>query len=225
MKNNRGSAWCYYTSKNHFQNLYPWTPTDHNSYHRAVEDKFFFQRATPKMNPDRLNFWTPAYQDGAGYESRYQKGIIITNSSPIYDGDEFLGSVSLDLSLTELNRIMKRFDSLQGLLLLINKEHQVLATNRTDPSSLMSGQIPQLEQFVPQEVVYQIDQEINNPSEWFSFNKSSIIYVRNLHEAPWFVAYIASKTELFMSAFLRLLKIFLSSRLSLFSLLAWDTLW
>lgn len=200
LRHNRGSVWVYYTSKNHFQNLYPWIPLRPDSYHRAVENKFFFQGATPKLNPDRLNFWTPAYQDGASYESGYQKGIIVTNSSPIYDGDEFLGSVSLDLSLTELNRIMNRFDSLQGSLLLINKYHQVLATNGGETATLPPHQIAKLEQFVTSDLIDKIDQEIKVPSEWFSFNKSSILYVRNLHEAPWFIVYTSSKSELFLKS-------------------------
>ncbi len=206
LKNNRGSVWVYYTSKNHFQNLYPWVPLASISYHRAVENKFFFQGATPKVNPDRLNFWTPAYQDGANYRSRYQKGILITNSSPIYNKNEFLGSVSLDLSLTELNRLMKRFDSLPGSLLLINKEHQVLATNGIDTTFLSSEKILKLEQFLDSDLIQKIDQEIKTPSEWFYFNKSSIIYVRNLHEAPWFIVYVSSNSELFMKAFLEALE-------------------
>ncbi|MBS0271361.1 MAG: GHKL domain-containing protein [Proteobacteria bacterium] len=201
LRSNRGAAWVYYTSKSHFQNLYPWIPSNLNPYHQAVLDKFFFLGATPENNPKQRNFWTPAYQDGAGYENKYQKGFVVTNSSPVYDGKKFLGSVSLDLSLTELNRVMQRFDTFQGALFLINKEHQVLATNDVKASAKPLRQILKLEDLVEKEIVQKIDHEIQTPSGWLSFNKSAIIYVKDLHEAPWFMIYIGSQHELFMQAF------------------------
>lgn len=201
LRNNRGAVWVYYTSKSHFQNFYPWIPSNIKSYHQAVLDKLFFLDATPERNPKQRNFWTPAYQDGGGSKNKYQKGIVVTNSSPVYDEGKFLGSVSLDLSLTELNRIMQHFDSFQGSLILMNKEHQVLATNNLRSSDQSLEHILTLEDFVENEIVQKIDQEIQTPSGWLSFNKSSIIYVKDLHEAPWFMIYIGSQHELFIQAF------------------------
>lgn len=201
LKNNRGIVWAYYTSKNHFQNLYPWIPPNPNPYNRLVEDKFFFKGATPFLNPNRVNFWTPAYQDGVGFDTPYHKEIVVTNSAPVYDGNEFLGSVSIDLSLSEMGRIMKRFDALQGSLLLINKDHQVLAINGLETTALTPGQIQKLESLVSGDIVHRIDQEIQTPSEYFSIDKSSLIYVRNLHDAPWYMVYIGSKNDLFMKTF------------------------
>ena len=201
LKNNRGAVWIYYTSKNHFQNLYPWVPLPVNEYHKAVEEKAFFQNALPKNNPHRLNFWTPAYQDGSEYENPYQKGIVVTNSSPIYDNNQFLGTISLDLSVTELNRMMKRLDTLKGSLLLINKEHQILGMNGIDFQPETSQHIPHLEQLVSPEIIHRLDQQIAMPSEWFSFNYSSLIYIKDLHDAPWYVVYLGSESELFKEVF------------------------
>ncbi len=201
LRNNRGAAWVYYTSKNHFQNLYPWVPSSPTSYHQTIQTTHFFQGATPEKNPNRLNFWTTAYEHGAASQSPFQKGIVVTNSSPVYAGDEFLGSVSIDLSLSELTRIMKRLDSIQGSLLLVNKDHQVLATNGMKSSSLPSREIPQLKHFVAPEIIQKIDQEMRSPSGQFFFHKSSLIYVRDLRDAPWCTVYLSSTDQLLMTVF------------------------
>ncbi len=205
LRNNRGAVWTYYTSQNHFQNLYPWTPSHQNFYHKGLESKFFFQGAIPEKNPERQNFWTEAYQDGIADGVLYQKGIVVTNSSPIYEGDRFLGVVSLDLSLSELNRVMKRFNAFKGSLLLINKNHQVLATNG-DNSSRAQGVIPHLEQFVPTPIIQRIDQEMKAPSGWFSSYNSSIFYIIDMHEAPWYLVYVGSKSDLFMGIYFEALE-------------------
>jgi len=200
LRNNRGAVWVYYTSKNHFQNLYPWTPLHQNSYHKDLEDKFFFQGAGPDQNPHQQNFWTPAYQDGIADGIHTQRGIVVTNSSPVYDGNRFLGIISLDLSLSELTRVMKRFNGFEGTLLLINKDHQVLAINGDQALPDQRG-ISHLNHFVSTPLIELIDQEMKAPSGWFSSQGSSIFYVMDLHEAPWFLVYVGSSSALFKNAF------------------------
>jgi len=201
LHNNRGAVWIYYTSKNHFQNLYPWLPLSLNPYYKTLDNKLFFQGATPAQNPNRLNFWTPAYEDGLADDSRYRRGVVVTNSSPVYDGDQFLGSVSLDLSLTELNRVMSRFSASEGSLFLINKEHQVLAVKDAKPLQEEDSPILHLEQFVPPEIIDKIKQGMLDLSGWFSLEGPSIVYVIDLHEAPWFMVYVGSQSELFAQPF------------------------
>lgn len=206
LKSNRGSVWVYYTSKNHFQNLYPWLPTNPNLPCRSLEKELSYIGALPEKNSNRLNFWTQAYLDNSTNNPSYQKGIVLTNSSPVYDGDEFLGSVSLDLSLIELNRVMNRFSPSYGSLFLINKDHQVLATKDASPLKAIDSSIPVLDQYLSIKTIEKIDQEINDPSGWFFHQGSSIIYVNDLHEAPWYIVYIGSKSELFMQSFLETLE-------------------
>ncbi|MDZ4322828.1 MAG: hypothetical protein U1A05_01915, partial [Alphaproteobacteria bacterium] len=183
LKNNSGSVWAYYTSKNHFQNLYPWTPPGSNMYHRAIQEKLFYKGALPQNNPKRVNFWTPAYQDGETYKDAYQKGIVITNVSPIYNGNEFLGSVALDISLTKLSEILTAFDSLQGSLLLINSEEQSLATSQTSSLLSQTHSIPQLKDSVSPEILQIIREEIKNPKSSFFYGESSLIYIKGIKDA------------------------------------------
>lgn len=206
LKNNSGSVWAYYTSKNHFQNLYPWTPPGSTMYHRDIQKKLFYKGALPQYNPKRENFWTPAYQDGETYKDSYQKGIVITNVSPVYNGNEFLGSVALDISITKLNEILMAFNPLQGSLLLINNEEQSLATSQTSSLLSQTFSIPQLKDSVSPEILQIIREEIKNPKGSFFYGESSLIYIKGLKDAPWHLIYIGSTSDLFRQAFLEALE-------------------
>jgi signal transduction histidine kinase len=206
LKNNSGSVWVYYTSKNNFQNLYPWTPLGSTMYHRNIQEKLFYKGALPQYNPKRVNFWTPAYRDGETYKDAYQKGIVITNVSPVYNGNEFLGSVALDISLTKLSEILTAFDLLQGSLLLINDEEQTLAAYRSSPLSSQLHSIPELKDFVSPEILQIIRKEIKNPKNSFFYEESSLIYIKGIKDAPWHLIYIGSPSDLFKQAFLEALE-------------------
>lgn len=201
LKNNSGSVWVYYTSKNNFQNLYPWTPPTSSIYHRAVLEKDFFRGASPENNPERENFWTSAYQDGESYEQAYQKGIVITNTSPVYNGNEFLGSISLDISLEKLTQVLESFDPLQGALLLMNQEGQLLASTHIPSSSPKTRHVLTVQDQVSPNLFQQIQAGMNKPHGVFSFGDSSLVYVNGMKEAPWYLVYIAGDSDLFAQAF------------------------
>ena len=201
LKNNSGSVWVYYTSKNNFQNLYPWTPPTSNIYHKAIQGKDFFRKATPENNPRRENFWTSAYQDGESYEQAYQRGIVVTNTSPVYNAHEFLGSLSLDISLEKLNQILKDFDPLKGTLFLINQEGQLLATTHVPTSPPKAGQMLTIQDQVPPDIYDRIQAGMNEPYGAFSFGDPSLVYVKGMKDAPWYLVYIAAQSDLFTQAF------------------------
>ena len=56
-----------------------------------VSEQLFYANATPDPNPERLNRWTPLYDDPAGL------GLMMSAISPIYtDTDEFIGVAGVD---------------------------------------------------------------------------------------------------------------------------------
>lgn len=201
LKNTRGAQWVYYISKNQFQNLYPWIPVDPTTLSVDLQTNRSFQKARPENNPDRLNFWTPAYQDDIAVGRPYPHGFVVTNSSPIYDGDKFLGVVSLDFSLLELNRVMNQFQSTSGTLFLINKDHQVLGTKGKDFPTSVPHQPPRLEDFLSPDIMQKVNHELKNPTNWFSLDGHSVVYVKNLSEAPWSLVYVDSQSKIFLDAF------------------------
>lgn len=197
LKNTQGALSVYYISKSHFQLFYPWIPIDPLSLSSKLQKNISFQQASAHT----LNFWTPAHKEEMSLVNPSPDGLVVTNSSPIYDGNQFLGVISMDFNLTELNRIMHQFQSSTGTLFLTNKEQQVLATKGGDASLLLKNPIPQLEKIVSPDILQQIHQEIKTPKNWFSLQGNSIVYVKNLQNTPWRLVYIDSKSKLFLGIF------------------------
>lgn len=206
LRNNRGAVWVYYTSQHHFQNLYPWVPEPPGPYKMSSESKNLFEQARPEANPKGLNFWTRAHKEGPVQGKAYQKDVVITNASPIYDGDDFLGVVSLDLSLTELRRVMNRFSPLEGALLLLNEDLQVLAARGLDLALFKEEKVPHLTEAVSSEIASLIKRDMKVLPQWFTFQGDTLIYVMDLHEAPWFMVYVGSKTHLLKQALIQALE-------------------
>ncbi|QCX33347.1 diguanylate cyclase [Caloramator sp. E03] len=130
-----GIAWIYYTSKNGFINIYPWVSSKEFSYSDILLKKEFFTGALPNANKDKASFWTPVYYDAAG------KGNMITISSPIYYNNDFLGVVSIDITINKINDILKSsYNSF-----LINKYDQIIGANFN--KNLIENKITHLNEF------------------------------------------------------------------------------
>ena len=97
------AAWVYYTSKNKFINLYPWVPSADFKFTERLFNKEFYTLGVPEANPDKDIFWTSVYLDEAG------KGVMVTAAKPVYNGEEFLGTVAIDFTLEELGNYVKVF--------------------------------------------------------------------------------------------------------------------
>ncbi len=114
-------SWVYYLSKNDFINIYPWAPASEFRYSPQLKEHEFFRRSLPSPNPERQTFWTRAYLDV------YGKGPMTTCSAPVYEGQHFMGTVAIDLTIEFLSSLMRDFPTTNGSLLLINSDRQLLA--------------------------------------------------------------------------------------------------
>lgn len=85
-------------------------------------DEPFFALAAPDENPGRDTVWTLAAADDAG------QGPIATASTPVYDGDQFLGVIGVDVSLM---RLIDRLNSLRptaaGFAFLVDRDGRLIA--------------------------------------------------------------------------------------------------
>jgi hypothetical protein len=115
------AAWVYYTSKNKFINIYPWVPSAKFKFTDKLFKKEFYTLGVPATNPNRDIFWTSVYLDEAG------KGVMVTAAKPVYNRDEFLGTVAIDFTLEELGNYVKVFRPELGELSIINSAGQLLA--------------------------------------------------------------------------------------------------
>lgn len=85
-------------------------------------DEPFFALAAPDENPGRDTVWTLAAADYAG------QGPVVTASTPVYDGDQFLGVIGVDVSLM---RLIERLNSLRptaaGFAFLVDRDGRLIA--------------------------------------------------------------------------------------------------
>lgn len=119
--NNPSVAWVYYTSARSFINIYPWVSSTEFRFSPALHKKEFFYHGLTANDPLRSLFWTAAYLDA------YGKGMMVTVAAPVYEGDQFRGTVALDLTLGQLNTFVRGWQSPFGTLFVVNDRGQLLA--------------------------------------------------------------------------------------------------
>jgi signal transduction histidine kinase/CheY-like chemotaxis protein len=94
----------------------------------AVTQEPFYRLATPALNTGRDTVWTPPYVDPAN------QGLLVTASTPIYDGDVFRGIIGVDVSL---NRLIKHLSDIKptpgGYAFLVDRNAHLVAA---PPSAL-----------------------------------------------------------------------------------------
>lgn len=93
-----------------------------------------------KNNFTRETYLTHPYKDIFG------QGLMVTVTSPIYQGDKHLGNIGIDFKLEALNRFVEQLGGEHSLLLTVDGE--VLSHHTTKSTSLIS-----LEQLVKNPVV------------------------------------------------------------------------
>lgn len=133
------AAWVYYTSKNKFINIYPWVPSSDFKFTERLFNKEFYTLGVPDANPEKAIFWTSVYLDEAG------KGVMVTAAKPVYNSEEFLGTVAIDFTLEELGNYVRAFRPELGELSIINSNGQLLAHTRLTltETSIFKDAIPE----------------------------------------------------------------------------------
>ena len=180
----------YYISKQKMMSYYPW-PADNSRFREELLNQKQFQLVGPEMNPQRSVSWRPAYVDSAS------KGLLTTLEVPIYDNDNFMGSINLDMTLAELSKQIRLYFKMPGTVILLDQNNNVLFHNNIDSTDMTR--------------VYHISQRI--PAELHSLSESDLFeaqdgFIRNgyyihsvaLHNAPWRLLYLQSVDDMFSNA-------------------------
>lgn len=82
----------------------------------------FYTIATPENNADRLPRWTQPYQDPAG------AGLVVTVSTPVYDGGSFEGVISADIQLAQVVQFVSEIQlGESGIPLLTDDKGLIIA--------------------------------------------------------------------------------------------------
>ncbi|HPG30170.1 MAG TPA: hypothetical protein PKY81_05270 [bacterium] len=194
-------VWAYYVSKNEFINIYPWEHSNSISskpeeiYHYIAEllTLEFYKFGLPENNPLRKLFWTPAYIDTAG------KGMMITCSKPVYGGQNFLGTVSADLTLDFLNSLLADFraNSEYGEILIVNNYKQIIAHPALIKSS--DKELKLLKSAIPKNISSKLDELLEKNFEGQTKIKDYMVFIRNYKSAPYKIIYFTPSSEIYGS--------------------------
>lgn len=155
----KSSPWFYYTSSD-FMYLAPYLgPNDFFFSKDLLTEKEFYRKALPENNPERKGFWTSVYLDAAGL------GLMITYSQPVYEGDQFKGAISMDVTVDQFNSMVRRPDSSLGTYILFNRQGQVIA----DPSAVGSADatVTKVDHIIPSPLLESIRELQNVPKKQF----------------------------------------------------------
>ena len=181
------AAWVYYTSKNKFINIYPWVPSADFKFTERLFNKEFYTLGVPEANPEKAIFWTSVYLDEAG------KGVMVTAAKPVYNADEFLGTVAIDFTLEELGNYVRAFRPKLGELSIINSTGQLLAHTR-----LPLTETSVFKDAIPEGVDIDADALSCTDLKLVQLNQGYQAICFQLKNAPWKLVYI-EKTQSLIS--------------------------
>ena len=133
------TPWVYYTSQNRFTHIFPWASPDQFFYTDKSLEYDVFTLAQPKNNPQRKIFWTPPYLDEAG------KGMMVSVASPVYQHDSFRGTIAIDITLSQLDLLLKIFATPDIYVFLYSQKGDFLAGSAAAlsfrPADVPSGSV------------------------------------------------------------------------------------
>lgn len=141
------AEWVYYTSDS-FIYLFPWrkaTPNEHR-WTASMLCEQFYTLGLEKNNPDRAIKWTPLYND------HYGAGLMTTAVIPIdlpddmgqpnsitESGRQYLGTVSIDLTIEDFSKKLKTFATSGTELMIVDNDNVVIAHSMFPDSAFLSG--------------------------------------------------------------------------------------
>lgn len=194
-RNLPNAAWSYYTSKREFTIIHPWVSSSDYKYSPEALKQAYFVGGTPENNRERRRFWTEAYVDQAG------KGLMVTCSAPVYEGAEFRGTVSLDLTLDVLNEFVRAFASSDGTLFVINEQGQVLA----HPTEVSSADrvVKRVSEVLPDDLAgFDLAALLKGSTGRLETAGAYYVWSRRLEDAPWRIVFIGHRYRMLGSLFL-----------------------
>ena len=184
------AAQVRFVSTMDFELVSPWVPSDTYSFSKKIYNNPAWQMALPKNNPDRQKFWAPPRFGGP------DQGLLMPVAAPVYDGDRFVGMVSIDTSLDYLNRVNATFDYPLGTVFLANKEGQVLAHPQLFSKPLSIEKTPVLKDALPQALVQSGLTLGNLPDDRHVVMAGYVLLHKHFVAAPFDLVYMVPQSAL-----------------------------
>jgi len=187
------AAWVYYTSKNKFINIYPWTNSKESRFSEELFSHEFYAWGLPAVNPEKKIFWTPAYIDF------YDKGVMVTAAKPIYHDGKFLGTIAIDITLETLNEYVKNFRGNSDTMMIVNEAGQLIA--HPVLTSSKDKEIRLFKNVLPDPMQSHVDDLFKGKSlKPELIDNYKYIWV-DMKNAPWKFVYIAKESNVVIKIF------------------------
>ncbi|MBP0018322.1 MAG: GHKL domain-containing protein [Cyanobacteria bacterium SBLK] len=187
---------AYYLSREQFINRFPWVSSKIFHFQKDLLYSELFERSLPANNRDREQFWTTAYLDPDNGK------ISVTCAAPVYEENQFRGTIALDVTLNELSKILEKSKFKQGQLFLINNGGQVLAA--LENSHQNTPEIESIWNLIPnnlRERVYKLIQGENLKNQKVG---QYLLMHSDLERAPWSLVFFAKQIDILIPILLQL---------------------
>ena len=131
----------YYTSAQQFCSRYSRQHQQPDCATPEYWQSAHIQQGQPNNNPQRLTYWSPVHASVDGKEG------LVTVSTPLYDGERFLGLISLDIAIPTLQQLLRPSQLQQTQVLLVDQSERLLAS--IPPSTAPQAEPPDLQSALP----------------------------------------------------------------------------
>jgi len=182
------AARAHFVSVHDFHLIFPWRPATERPFSEAMKHSPVWQQSLPAVNPERRKYWAPAFFAGE------DAGLLVPIAAPVYDGQRFMGVVSIDIGLDYLNRINSDFGYPLGVTFMVDARGEVLAHPRLYADTLKVRQPFNLAQVLgphgapsPQsgQALQSLQSLLALPVASITHSDGHLIYRHSFISAPW----------------------------------------
>jgi len=184
---NRSFERVYYLSKNHFATIYPFMWSDQFVWKPSMMDNTFWKKATPALNPNGKLFYTSIHR------GLRNERPLVTVGHPIYNGDEFIGTVNLDIDLGFESAFLESKNLHDGTYAIVNEEGELVAA-----SGLKGHNVKEI---IAAKRLLSMEVLSGQPTTTEPISlKDEYLYVKSFENVPWRLFYIKKKIDLYITS-------------------------
>jgi hypothetical protein len=180
-------GWVYYTSQRRFIHIHPWSHSKAFAYSDELLSMAFYTHGLPRANPKRKVFWT------APYEDHYGKGMMVTVAAPVYRGNDFLGTVAIDLGTDLLNDFVATLHLTRGTVFVTNAKGVLIAAPGITRSR--DSGTRRVAEALPPDLAARPSKELfGKPGTWLVGRH--LIMVKEIADTDWKLVHIRDRASL-----------------------------
>ncbi len=184
-------ARAHFLSHHGFRFEAPWHPLPARHITRpGSPEAEMWRLGQPTVNPQRQKYWPPPYFGGS------DMGLLAPVAAPVYDGEEFLGVVAIDMRLDFLNEANAAMGYDLGTVAVVDAQGRVLAhpAHAADPH--VARTTGRFEQAFDPQVLPSPEALAALPAGQAVERAGWIVVRRPLASAPWSLVYTVPRSAL-----------------------------